>query len=116
MYLAVESNFVTPGGWQRLCGTKDSQLLPLRAGLPALKKEEFQAGELRGLREAVGLKGRQQWGERTPNMFSAPRHSMGSFTSLLIRSRSQNFSPSGSPGHVDAHAHWDPPPHTHLDH
>lgn len=46
MRLAVESNSVTPGAWQRLCGTKGSQLLPLSAGLTALKKEEFQAGEV----------------------------------------------------------------------
>lgn len=34
--------------WQRLCGTKDPQLLPLSAGLTALKKEEFKAGEAEG--------------------------------------------------------------------
>ena len=62
MCLAVESNFATPGVWQRLCATKDSQLLPFRAGLTALKKkknEEFQAGRKRGLPEAVGPKDRQ---------------------------------------------------------
>lgn len=48
MCLAVESNFATPGAWQRLCTTKDSQLLPLSAGFTALKKEEFQAGEEEG--------------------------------------------------------------------
>jgi len=52
MCLAVESNFATPGVWQRLCATKDSQLLPFRAGLTVLKKkkkkEEFQAGEEEG--------------------------------------------------------------------
>ena len=40
MCLAVESNFATPGVWQRLCATKDSQLLPFRAGLTALKKKK----------------------------------------------------------------------------
>lgn len=48
MCLAVESNLAAPGVWQGLCGTKDSQLLPLGAGLTALKKEGFQAGEVQG--------------------------------------------------------------------
>lgn len=59
MCLAVESNFATPGVRQTLCGTNDSQLLPLRAALTALQKEEFWAGEGEGPAEAVGVRVRQ---------------------------------------------------------
>jgi hypothetical protein len=48
MCLAVESNSATPGAWQRLCGTKDPQLLPLSAGLTALKKENSRQERQRG--------------------------------------------------------------------
>lgn len=64
MCLAVESNFATPGVWQRLCATKDSQLLPFRAGLTVLKKKKkkrrnSRQERKRGLPEAVGPKDRQ---------------------------------------------------------
>ena len=49
--------------WQRLCTTKDSQLLPLRVGLTALKKKKKKRNSRqerkRGLSEVVGPKDRQ---------------------------------------------------------
>lgn len=60
MCLAVESNFATPGVWQRLCTTKDSQLLPFSTALKKKKKKRNSRQERkRGLPEAAGPKDRQ---------------------------------------------------------